>query len=71
MIDHHHWQLDGSAAELYQRYLVPAIMTKWAEDLVDRAQPARRNGSRRRLRNRSCYASAARGWPRGTLPAWT
>ena len=41
MIDHHNWQLDGSAAELYQRYLVPAIMTKWAEDLVDRAQPAR------------------------------
>jgi ubiquinone/menaquinone biosynthesis C-methylase UbiE len=35
----HHWQLDGSAPELYQRYLVPAITTKWAEDLVDRAQP--------------------------------
>ncbi len=35
-----HWQLEGSAAELYQRYLVPAITTKWAEDLVDRAQPA-------------------------------
>lgn len=34
-----HWQLEGSAAELYQRYLVPAITTKWAEDLVDRAQP--------------------------------
>jgi ubiquinone/menaquinone biosynthesis C-methylase UbiE len=33
-----HWQLEGSAAELYQRYLVPAITTKWAEDLVDRAQ---------------------------------
>ena len=32
-----HWQLDGSAAELYQRYLVPAITTKWAEDLVGRA----------------------------------
>ena len=32
-----HWQLEGSAAELYQRYLVPAITTKWAEDLVDRA----------------------------------
>jgi ubiquinone/menaquinone biosynthesis C-methylase UbiE len=35
-----HWQLEGSAAELYQRYLVPAITTKWAEDLVDRAQPS-------------------------------
>lgn len=34
-----HWQLEGSAAELYQRYLVPAITAKWAEDLLDRAQP--------------------------------
>ncbi len=34
-----HWQLEGSAAELYQRYLVPAITTKWAEHLVERAQP--------------------------------
>jgi ubiquinone/menaquinone biosynthesis C-methylase UbiE len=34
-----HWQLEGSAAELYQLYLVPAITTKWAEDLVDRARP--------------------------------
>jgi ubiquinone/menaquinone biosynthesis C-methylase UbiE len=33
-----HWQLEGSAAELYQRYLVPAITTKWAEDLIDLAQ---------------------------------
>ncbi|TMJ80573.1 MAG: methyltransferase domain-containing protein [Alphaproteobacteria bacterium] len=33
-----HWQLRGSAAELYQRYLVPAITTKWAEDIVYRAQ---------------------------------
>jgi ubiquinone/menaquinone biosynthesis C-methylase UbiE len=33
-----HWQLEGSAAELYQRYLVPAITTKWADDLVNRAQ---------------------------------
>ncbi len=38
MVDHH-WQLDGSAPELYQKYLVPAITTKWAEDLVGRAQP--------------------------------
>ena len=34
-----HWQLEGSAAELYQRYLVPAITTKWAEHLIERAQP--------------------------------
>jgi ubiquinone/menaquinone biosynthesis C-methylase UbiE len=39
MVDHHHWQLDGSAPELYQRYLVPAITTKWAADLIGRAQP--------------------------------
>ena len=39
MVDHHHWQLDGSAPELYQRYLVPAITTKWAEDIVGRVQP--------------------------------
>ena len=33
-----HWQLEGSVAELYQRYLVPAITTKWADDLIDRAK---------------------------------
>jgi ubiquinone/menaquinone biosynthesis C-methylase UbiE len=40
MAEHEHWQLDGSAPELYQKYLVPAITTKWAEDLLGRAQPA-------------------------------
>jgi ubiquinone/menaquinone biosynthesis C-methylase UbiE len=39
MVDHHHWQLDGSAPELYQKYLVPAITTKWAEDIIERTQP--------------------------------
>ena len=39
MVDHHHWQLDGSAPELYEKYLVPAITTKWADDLVGRTQP--------------------------------
>ena len=34
-----HWQLDGSSPELYQRYLVPAITSKWAEDLINRAEP--------------------------------
>jgi hypothetical protein len=24
-----HWQLEGSAAELFQRYLVPTITSKW------------------------------------------
>ena len=38
MVDLHHWQLDGSAPELYERYLVPAITSKWADDLVSRAQ---------------------------------
>jgi ubiquinone/menaquinone biosynthesis C-methylase UbiE len=32
------WQLEEDAAELYQRYLVPAVTMKWAVDLVDRAQ---------------------------------
>jgi len=39
MVDHHHWQLEGNAPELFQRYLVPAITAKWAEDIVDRARP--------------------------------
>jgi ubiquinone/menaquinone biosynthesis C-methylase UbiE len=39
MVDRDQWQLDGSAPELYERYLVPAITTKWADDLVGRAQP--------------------------------
>ena len=34
-----HWQLDGSAPELYQRYLVPAITSLWAADLIERADP--------------------------------
>ena len=40
MVDHHHWQVDGSAPELYEKYLVPAITRKWADDLVGRAQPS-------------------------------
>src|SRR5262249_31339410 len=31
------WQLEGSAPELYQRYLVPAVTALWAADLIDRA----------------------------------
>ena len=30
------WQVDGGAAELYQRYLVPAVTAGWAAGLVDR-----------------------------------
>ena len=40
MVDHHNWQLDGSAPELYEKYLVPAITRRWADDLVGRAQPS-------------------------------
>jgi ubiquinone/menaquinone biosynthesis C-methylase UbiE len=31
------WQLDGSAPELYERYLVPATTAVWAPDLIERA----------------------------------
>jgi ubiquinone/menaquinone biosynthesis C-methylase UbiE len=37
--DHEHWQLDRSAPELYERYLVPAITRIWATDLIDRVEP--------------------------------
>jgi ubiquinone/menaquinone biosynthesis C-methylase UbiE len=39
MLEHEHWQLAGSAPELYERYLVPAITSKWATDLIERASP--------------------------------
>jgi ubiquinone/menaquinone biosynthesis C-methylase UbiE len=39
MSEREHWQLDGSAPELYERYLVPAITSIWAVDLIDRMQP--------------------------------
>ena len=39
MAQHEQWQLNGSAPELYERYLVPAITALWAADLVDRAAP--------------------------------
>jgi len=39
MAPHEQWQLQGSAPELYQRYLVPLITAVWAADLVDRAAP--------------------------------
>jgi ubiquinone/menaquinone biosynthesis C-methylase UbiE len=40
MLQHEPWQLEGSAAELYERYLVPAITALWATDLVQRVAPA-------------------------------
>ncbi|MCB0091967.1 MAG: methyltransferase domain-containing protein [Caldilineaceae bacterium] len=38
------WQLHGSAADLYERYLVPTLFTPWAHDLLDAAalQPGER-----------------------------
>ncbi len=36
MDDQEQWQLDSTAPELYQRYLVPAITALWAADLVER-----------------------------------
>jgi ubiquinone/menaquinone biosynthesis C-methylase UbiE len=41
MTVHDHWQMDASAPELYERYLVPAITSVWADDLLDRIEPAR------------------------------
>jgi hypothetical protein len=55
-----HWQLEGSAAELYQRYLVPAITTKWADDLVHRAQL--------RAGEDVWMSLAAPGWSHAWLP---
>lgn len=39
MAQQEQWQLEGSAADLYERYLVPAITALWATDLMDRAAP--------------------------------
>lgn len=39
MSTHEHWQMDASAPELYERYLVPAITSVWANDLLDRVGP--------------------------------
>jgi ubiquinone/menaquinone biosynthesis C-methylase UbiE len=37
MTEQEQWQLDGTAPELYQRHLVPAMTAMWADDLADRA----------------------------------
>ena len=39
MAAHEHWQMDASAPELYERYLVPAITAVWADHLLDRIAP--------------------------------
>jgi ubiquinone/menaquinone biosynthesis C-methylase UbiE len=38
MSAYEHWQMDASAPELYERYLVPAITSVWADDLLDRIE---------------------------------
>jgi len=35
------WQLEGSAPELYERYLVPTVTLPWAKDLVERVGVSR------------------------------
>jgi ubiquinone/menaquinone biosynthesis C-methylase UbiE len=40
MNEHEAWQVEGDAAELFQRYIVPLITSLWAEDLVERLAPA-------------------------------
>jgi len=35
-LDPKQWQLEGTSAELYERYLVPAVTLPWATDLVGR-----------------------------------
>ena len=39
--DSERWQLAGTAPELYERYLVPAVTLPWAEDLLERVGLAR------------------------------
>ena len=34
------WQLEPNSAEAYERYLVPAMMARWADQLLDVAAPA-------------------------------
>ena len=41
MSAHEHCQMDASAPELYECYLVPSIPSVWANDLLDRIGPMR------------------------------
>jgi ubiquinone/menaquinone biosynthesis C-methylase UbiE len=41
MSDVEHWQMDAGTPELFERYLVPAITSVWANDLLDRVAPRR------------------------------
>jgi len=39
MAQHERWQLSGNGSEAYERYLVPALFTPWAIDLLARVAP--------------------------------
>ena len=72
MVDQHHWQLDGSAPELYEQYLVPAItqngqMIWWVEP--DRVQEKRYSTSP--AAPELSPVSQAGACCTDTLPAWT
>jgi ubiquinone/menaquinone biosynthesis C-methylase UbiE len=41
MSDVEHWQMDAGTPELFERYLVPAVTSIWANDLLDRVAPRR------------------------------
>lgn len=32
------WQLEANSAEAYEQYLVPAMMRRWADTLLERAR---------------------------------
>ena len=36
MAQHQRWQLRGHGSDAYERYLVPALLTPWATDLLSR-----------------------------------
>jgi ubiquinone/menaquinone biosynthesis C-methylase UbiE len=59
MAQHGAWQVGGSAAELYQQYLVPTIASHWAVDLIDRAAP--RPGER--VLDVACGTGVVAAWP--------
>jgi ubiquinone/menaquinone biosynthesis C-methylase UbiE len=67
------WQLEGDSAELYERYLVPAVTLPWAVDLVQRVGLERGD----RLLDVACgtgavaRVAAVRVGDRGRVVGWT